>query len=254
MDTNLIIPSFIAGILTFLAPCTLPLVPGYLAFISGVSLNEIRDPLQLKHARWKIFLNGVFFILGFSGVFILLGTLAGLGGLALAPYRARLAQIGGIIVIFFGLYMVGLFKLPLFKFLESEKRISVGRFLTPGHPLSSFIFGATFAFGWTPCVGPILGSILLLASASTTVGQGALLLSVFSLGLAVPFLLVAFGIGSASAHINKISKYLNVISIMGGIFLVVLGFVLLTNKLSAWIGFFYRFFDFVNYEKILNYL
>ncbi|MBI2638732.1 sulfite exporter TauE/SafE family protein [Candidatus Peregrinibacteria bacterium] len=254
MDTNLIIPSFIAGLLTFLAPCTLPLVPGYLGFISGVSLNEIRDPLQLKHARWKIFLNGIFFILGFSGVFILLGTLAGLGGIALASYRVWLARIGGVIVIFFGLYMIGLFKLPLFKFLENEKHIQAGRFLKPGHPFSSLLFGAIFAFGWTPCIGPILGSILLLASTSTTVGQGAFLLSVFSLGLAIPFLLVAFGIGSASANIKKISKYLNVISIIGGIFLVLLGFVLLTNKLSSWIGFFYRFFDFVNYDKILNYL
>lgn len=254
MDTSLIIPSFFAGILTFLAPCTLPLVPGYLGFISGVSLNEIQDPQHLKSARSKIFLNGVFFVLGFSAVFILLGTLAGLGGSALAPYRAWLARIGGLIVIFFGLYMIGLFKLPFFKFLESEKHIQVGSFLKPGHPLSSLIFGATFAFGWTPCVGPILGSILLLASATTTVGQGALLLAIFSLGLAVPFLLVAFGIGSASQYIKKISKYLNIVSIIGGVFLILLGFVLFTNKLSAWIGFFYQFFDFVNYEKLLDYL
>lgn len=254
MDASLIIPSFIAGILTFLAPCTLPLIPGYLGFISGVSLNEIQDSQKLKSARWKIFLNGIFFILGFSAVFILLGTLAGLGGSVLAPYRIWLARIGGLIVIFFGLYMIGLFKLPFFKFLESEKHIQTGRFLRPGHPLSSLIFGATFAFGWTPCVGPILGSILVFASASATVGQGALLLAIFSLGLAIPFLLVALGIGSASTHIKKISTYLNVISIIGGIFLILLGFVLLTNKLSVWIGFFYRFFNFVNYEKILNYL
>ncbi len=254
MDTSLIIPSFFAGILTFLAPCTLPLVPGYLGFISGVSLKEIQDPRQLKNARSKIFLNGIFFILGFSAVFIILGTLAGLGGSALAPYRVWLARSGGIIVMFFGLYMIGLFKLPFFKFLEGEKRISIGKFLTPGHPLSSLIFGATFAFGWTPCVGPILGSILLLASASTTVWQGAAMLGIFSLGLAIPFLLVALGISSASKYIKKISKYLNIISIIGGIFLIFLGFVLLTNQLSAWIGFFYRLFDFANYEKLLDYL
>jgi len=254
MDLGLIIPSFFAGILTFLAPCTLPLVPGYLGFISGVSLNEIQDPEALKSVRWKVFLNGVFFVLGFSAVFILLGTLAGLGGSAIATHRVLLSKIGGVVVIFFGLYMVGLFKLPIFKFLEKEKHISAGRFLTPGHPLSSFIFGSTFALGWTPCVGPILGSILLLASSSTTVGQGALLLSVFSLGLAIPFLLVALSIGSASRHIKKISKYLRAISIIGGIFLILLGYALLTNQFSAWLGFFYEFFDFVNYEKILNYL
>lgn len=154
----------------------------------------------------------------------------------------------------FGLYMIGVLKLPIFKFLKSEKHLSVGRLLKPGHPVSSFILGATFAFGWTPCVGPIVGSILLLASTTTTVGQGALLLGIFSLGLAVPFLIVAFGIGSASAYIKKIGKYLNMISIIGGVFLLLLGFVLVTNKLSAWIGFFYRFFDFINYEKLLKYL
>lgn len=254
MDINLIIPAFIAGIITFLAPCTLPLVPGYLGFISGVSLNEMQGTEQLKHARWKIFLNGVFFTLGFSAVFIILGTLVGLGGLALAPYRVWLARIGGLIVIFFGLYMVGLFKLPLFKFLENEKHLSVNKFLRPGNLLSSFILGTTFGFGWTPCVGPILGSVLLLASASSTVGQGAFLLGIFSLGLAIPFLLVAIGIGRASAYINKINKYLHIISIIGGIFLVLLGIILFTNKLSAWIGFSYRFFDFINYDKILDYL
>lgn len=254
MDTNLIIPSFIAGVLTFLAPCTLPLVPGYLGFISGVSLNEIKDPEQFKNARWKILLNGAVFILGFSAIFIMLGTLAGLGGAILAPYRIWLARIGGLIVIFFGLYMVGLSKLPLLKFLTSEKHLTVSNFLKPGHPLSSFIFGATFAFGWTPCVGPIIGSILLLASTSTTVWYGAALLSIFSLGLAVPFLLVTLGIGSASRHIKSISKYLNVISVIGGMFLILMGFVLLTNKFSAWIGFFYQLFDFINYEEILNYL
>lgn len=254
MDTSLIIPSFIAGILTFLAPCTLPLVPGYLAFISGVSLEEVQDPKRRATARSKIVLNGILFIVGFSAVFILLGTLAGLGGSAFSRHRVWLSRIGGIIVMLFGLYMIGLLKLPFLKFLASEKRLSAGRFLTPGHPASSFIFGAIFAFGWTPCVGPILGSVLLLASATATVAQGAALLGVFSLGLAVPFLLVAIGIGTASARINKISKYLNVISVIGGIFLLLLGFVLLTNKLSAWIGFFYRFFDFINYEKLLDYL
>lgn len=254
MDASLVIPAFIAGILTFLAPCTLPLVPGYLGFISGVSLNEIQGPELFKNARWKIFLNGIFFVLGFSAVFILLGTLAGLGGATLAPYRIWLARIGGLVVIFFGLSMVGLFQLPLFKFLKNEKHIQAGRFLRPGRPLASLLFGATFAFGWTPCVGPILGSILVLASASTTVSQGAVLLGIFSLGLAVPFLLVAFGIGSASQAIKKISKYLKVISMIGGIFLVILGIVLFTNKMSVWIASFYRFFNFINYEKLLDYL
>jgi len=251
VDFSLIIPAFIAGILTFLAPCTLPLVPGYLGFISGVSVEDLADPLKSKSARKKIFLNGLLFIVGFSFIFILLGSLFGLGGFALAQYRIWLSRIGGIFVILFGLFMIGILRLPI---LNVEKHISGIKALKPGNPISSLIFGATFAFGWTPCVGPILGSILTLAAASATVGQGAFLLSVFSLGLAVPFLIIAAGIGSASNYISKLSKYLNVISIIGGLFLIFLGILLFTNKLSVWIAYFYQWFDFINYERLLDYL
>ena len=251
MDFSLIIPAFIAGVLTFLAPCTLPLVPGYLGFISGVSANDLQDPTKAKIARRKIFLNGVLYVIGFSLVFIILGSLFGLGGAALAQYRIWLSRIGGIFVVFFGLFMMGVFKLP---FLNVEKHVGTIKVLKPGNPASSLIFGATFAFGWTPCVGPILGSILTLAASSATVGQGAFLLAVFSLGLAVPFLIIAASIGSASSYLAKISKYLNVISIIGGVFLVFLGILLLTNKLGVWIAYFYQWFDFINYESLLDFL
>src|SRR3989344_7045516 len=177
MDFSLIIPAFIAGILTFLAPCTLPLVPGYLGFISGVSANDLRDPTKAKVARRKIFLNGVLYVIGFSLIFIILGSLFGLGGAALIKYRLWLSRIGGIFVIFFGLFMTGVLKLPL---LNIEKHFGNIKALKPGNPASSLIFGAAFALGWTPCIGPILGSILTLAAASATVGQGAFLLAVFS--------------------------------------------------------------------------
>ena len=251
MEPSLIIPAFIAGILTFLAPCTLPLVPGYLGFISGVSAQDLQDPLKSKSARRKIFLIGFLFVVGFSFIFILLGSLFGLGGSALAQYRIWLSRIGGIFVILFGLFMIGILRLP---FLNIEKNIGRIKALKPGNPTSSLIFGATFAFGWTPCVGPILGSILTLAAASATVGQGAFLLSVFSLGLAVPFLIIAVGIGSASNYISKLSKYLNVISIVGGLFLVFLGILLFANKLGLWIAYFYQWSDFINYERLLDYL
>ena len=251
MEFSLIIPAFIAGILTFLAPCTLPLVPGYLGFISGVSVQDLQDPLKSKSARRKIFLNGLLFVVGFSFIFILLGSLFGLGGSALVQYRIWLSRIGGIFVILFGLFMIGVLRLP---FLNVEKNIGRIKALKPGNPTSSLIFGATFAFGWTPCVGPILGSILTLAAASATFGQGAFLLSVFSLGLAVPFLIIAAGIGSASNYISKLNKYLNVISIIGGLFLIFLGILLFTNKLGAWIAYFYQWFDFINYERLLDYL
>lgn len=251
MDFSLIIPAFIAGILTFLAPCTLPLVPGYLGFISGISAQDLQDPLKSKSARKKIFLNGLLFVIGFSLIFILLGSLFGLGGSALAHYRIWLSRVGGIFVILFGLFMIGVLRLP---FLNVEKNIGRIKALKPGNPASSLIFGATFAFGWTPCVGPILGSILTLAAASATVGQGAFLLLVFSLGLAIPFLIIAAGIGSASNYISKLSRYLNVISIAGGLFLIFLGILLFTNKLGIWIAYFYQWFDFINYERLLDYL
>jgi len=251
MDFSLIIPAFIAGILTFLAPCTLPLVPGYLGFISGVSTNDLQDPTKAKLARRKIFLNGVLYVIGFSLVFIILGSLFGLGGAALFKYRIWLSRIGGVFVIFFGLFMMGILKLP---FLNVEKHVGSIKALKPGSPVSSLIFVAAFAFGWTPCVGPILGSILTLAASTATIGQGAFLLAVFSLGLAVPFLIIAATIGSASSYLSKLNKYLNIISFIGGVFLVFLGILLLTNKLGVWIAYFYQWFNFINYESLLDYL
>ncbi len=250
LNFSLVVPSFIAGMLTFLAPCTLPLVPGYLGFISGVSLEDLKDPTKVKLARAKIFWNGIFYVIGFSLIFIVLGSLFGIVGSALGQYRIWLSRIGGIFVILFGLFLMNILKLSFF---QGEKQFRVS-FLKPGSPLSSFIFGASFAFGWTPCVGPILGSILLLASTSATIAQGAFLLTIFSAGLAVPFLLVALGIGRATESLNKITKYLNVISIIGGAFLIFLGILLLTNKFGFWISYFYRLFKFINYERILDFL
>ena len=250
----LIIPALIAGVLTFLAPCTLPLVPGYLTFISGTSIEALKDPEKASQAKRKIFLNAILYVLGFSLVFIILGSLFGLGGQALSQYRSLLAQIGGVFVIFFGLYMMHIIKLPVFDFLSGDNQPKFMKKLTPGNPTSSFIFGATFAFGWTPCVGPVLGTILTLAATSATVLQGAFLLFVFSLGLAIPFLLIALGIGSASNFINKISKYLNAISFVGGLFLVFLGYLLITNQMSVFLSKSYEYLEFLNYEALLDYL
>lgn len=249
MLLNLAIPSFIAGLLTFLAPCTLPLVPGYLGFISGVSPRDLKE--ASGSARRKIFMNGVMYVVGFSAVFIVLGSLFGLGGAALFKYRVWLSRIGGVFVILFGLYMMHVFEIP---FLASDRKLQPPKALKPGNPLSSLIFGATFAFGWSPCVGPILGSVLFLASTSATVAQGAFLLFIFSLGLAVPFLIIAIGIGSATQYIKKLEKFFRVFSFIGGVFLVFLGVLLLTNKLGVWIAFFFQAFSFLRYEQLLNYL
>jgi len=251
MDFALIIPSFIAGLLTFLAPCTLPLVPGYLGFISGASLEDLKDTEKAQKARWKIFWNGVAFVLGFSGVFVILGTLAGFAGAALVPYRIWLTRIGGIFVILFGIFMLNVIKIP---FLSAEKRLRVPNIFQRGNALNSVILGGAFGLGWTPCVGPILGSILLLASTSATALQGAFLLSVFSAGLAIPFLIIAAGIGSASQYINRISKYLNAVSVIGGIFLILLGILLVTDNIGLLVSYGFRFLEFINYDAILDYL
>lgn len=252
MAPFLIIPAFIAGILTFLAPCTLPLVPGYLGFISGTSLEDLKDPAKAPKTRWKIFFNGFFFMAGFSAVFISMGSFVALIGAAFfAPYRLWLGRISGIFVIIFGLFMLHVLKIP---FLMREKQLRVPSLFERGTPINSFILGSAFAFGWTPCVGPILGSILLLASTSATVFQGTLMLTIFSAGLAAPFLLIAAGIGSSIRYIQNITKYLDVVSFVGGLFLVFIGVLLVSGNMSLLISYSYRIFQFINYDRLLNYL
>lgn len=250
IELPLAISAFIAGFLTFLAPCTLPLVPGYLSFISGVSVDEVRDARRLKHARKKILLNGLMYVIGFSFIFIFFGTLAGFIGTALAPLRIWLARLGGALVILFGFYMLGAVRLP---FLAKE----VGfRFplLERGKPINSMLLGAAFAVGWTPCVGPILASILFLTAASATAFQGFLLLLIFSLGLAIPFLLVAVGIGHAAQVLSRLTPLLNAISIIGGVFLIGLGVLLITGNFVLLISYGYSIFRFIEYERLLDYL
>lgn len=250
MEYSLIIPAFIAGFLTFLAPCTLPLVPGYLGFISGVSLADLKNKSKAKKIRFKIILNGLFFVIGFSLVFISLGITAGFFGRLLLEYKPWLSRIGGIFVIIFGLYMMNVFHIPAF---QKERRFKMPTVFERGKPINSLILGAVFAFGWSPCIGPILGSILTLAAISTTVNQGAFLLLVFSLGLAIPFILVAVFISWFIKYLHGISKFLNVISFIGGVFLVFLGVLMVTNSLTLWMTFFFQMFDFLHYNKLLDY-
>ncbi len=258
MDITLVISAFIAGILTFLAPCTLPLVPGYLGFISGVSVKQLNDKELLNRARRKIFLNGVFYVVGFSSVFILLGLLFGLGGVGLIKYRLILSRVGGVVIIIFGLYMllseIGKFNWLKFNFLNSTWHFPVTKYLQPGRPFSSMLFGMVFAFGWTPCIGPVLGTVLLLASQSATIISGGVLLAIFSLGHAVPFLLVAAGVGSGFYALRDKQLFFKVVGIVGGIFLIIIGLLLLTDGLGTWVTYFYKIFSFINYENLLNYL
>ncbi len=235
--------AFFAGILTFLAPCTLPLAPAYLAFISGVSLKELNDETRRRSIRKRVLLNGALYVLGFSIVFIFLGALVGLGAVAVAKYRPAVQQASGIVIIFFALYLLNVLRMPFFQFLNSEKTFPLAKFLTPGKPANSFLFGAVFALGWTPCIGPILGAILTLAANSATVAVGAMLLAVFSAGLGIPFLLIAVCSAQAYRYIKKIEKYLRMITVLGGVLLLILGVLILTNNVGVWSSFFYRYFN-----------
>lgn len=228
LSFGLTISSFIAGVLTFLAPCTLPLVPAFLGVIAGVGQEELAKPESAKKLRWRIFNNALFYVLGFSLIFILFGVaFTSLGKILII--RELLQRIGGILIIIFGLFIMGVLKIS---FLTAEKQIRVPKLFQSANKTNSFFIGLLFALGWSPCVGPLLGTVLLLASGSTTILQGTFLLIVFSLGLAIPFLLTALLIGKAFSAFGRWGPALNVINKIAGIFLVVLGVLLLSNQFT----------------------
>jgi len=249
----LVIPAFIAGIITFLAPCTLPLVPAYIAFISGVSLEEFKNPEYARAARRHIMANSILYVTGFSLVFILFGLSTGILAQIFSPAKLWLTRIAGVFIIIFGALMLASIRWP-FSFIIPQLPIIQKLKSGARTPFSSLMLGAAFAFGWTPCVGPVLGSILLLASTQGTAFKGALLLAVFSLGLAIPFLLVAAGISSAVRYIRSFSRFLNAVSVIGGLALVGIGILLLSNNFAILISYGYRLFQFINYDAIINYL
>lgn len=219
-----IIASFLAGIATFISPCVFPMIPAYISFITGASLADLKGgKVPLRHSL----VNAVLFILGFGVVFTLLGLSASYLGNILMRHRDLIRQIGGVIVIVFGLHLTGLLKI---KMLYMERRIQLQE--TPAGFAGSFLIGVAFAVGWTPCVGPILSSILILASAQETVMQGTLLLIVYSLGLGVPFLLTSLFINWALRFFVKVKQYYHAIEIVSGVILISIGLLLLTNSLQ----------------------
>lgn len=245
---HLIFPACIAGLLTFLAPCTLPLVPAYIAFISGTSF-EAGSEVPSK-ARLRVFMLGVFFVLGFSAVFILLGVFAGSLG-RLLEGRAWVARAGGVLVMLLGLVNMG-----ILSFSQLQMAHALGM-RTPDHGRGSlwfsFVMGVVFASGWTPCIGPVLGSVLVLASTSATALSGAFLLGVFSLGLAVPFLLVALGVQKAHSIIESSAIWLAYAAKISGALLVILGVLLLLDKLYILAPMGYRMLDWVGYGRLMQY-
>lgn len=213
--------AFVAGLISFLSPCVLPIIPGFLSYLAGTSLD------QSKEHRLAIFMNSVFFVLGFSVIFALLGVALNTLLEAVA-YDATIwaGRIGGVIIIFFGLYLTGLIKI---KALEKEHKLKVKTKFRSKY-LTSFVFGAAFAAGWTPCVGAVLGAILGLAA--TQPGAAFTLLLVYALGLGIPFLLVGLFASPAARFINRYSKYVVYINGAFGILLIVLGVLVFTNTLT----------------------
>jgi cytochrome c-type biogenesis protein len=217
--------AFIAGLLSFLSPCVLPLIPAYFTFITGLSLEELTENRNAE-IRTKVFLSTISFVFGFSLVFILMGASASyLGGL-MYKYRDLIRVVGGILIILLGVHLTGVIRI---RGLEFEKRINLEK--KPLHFLGTFIIGMAFGAGWTPCIGPLLGSILLIAGSQETIRQGMVLLGIYSAGLAIPFIIISVFINLLLMFIKKASRALRYFNAAAGILLIVVGLILVTNKL-----------------------
>lgn len=225
MENVSFLVAFGAGLLTFMSPCILPLIPVYISYLTGISFQDMAKvvtPEEKRRIRSATILHSLSFILGFSVVFVILGAGITFMGQIFAAYQGIIKRVGGLFIMFFALAITGLIRLP---FLEKERKMSYRK--KGISVIGSVIVGATFAAAWTPCVGPILGSILVYASSTASIKKGIMLLTVFSLGLAVPFFISALVINSFLAFIKKIEKYLRYMTIAFGVVLLVFGATLL---------------------------
>ncbi|HZU22457.1 MAG TPA: cytochrome c biogenesis protein CcdA [Terriglobales bacterium] len=229
--------AFVAGLISFLSPCVLPLVPGYISMISGAGVEELRAGDQ-KLLR-RVLFQSAMFILGFSLVFIAFGASATAIGQFTRTYRYLLAPIAGAVIIIFGLHLTGILKI---KALYADKRLhSAGK---GSSAFGAFVIGFAFAFGWTPCIGPILGAILTFAAAQDTVSKGVILLTVYSAGLAVPFLLTSLGVERFLAFYGRFRRHLHAVEVISGVLLIVIGALIMTRHftlLSGYLSFLNRF-------------
>jgi cytochrome c-type biogenesis protein len=234
--------AFLAGVLSFLSPCVLPLVPGYISLMSGVSVDQLKE--GEGGATRAVAVNALLFILGFSAVFVALGASASAVGGFLNQYKSILFKVAGVVIILFGVFLLGLLKIPA---LYREKRYhgGVGR-----SKVSSFLLGLAFAFGWTPCIGPILGALLLLAATKETVTEGVLLLTIYSLGLGIPFFLTALGINKFLSLYKGFRRYLQWVERFAGVLLIAIGVLVFTNQLT-WLSRYFTFFNRFNLEMPL---
>jgi cytochrome c-type biogenesis protein len=231
MENVTLFAAFLAGVLSFISPCVLPLIPGYLSFVSGVTLDEMRGTAEsaigATDARRRAVIMSVAFVLGFSLVFIALGASATAVGTLLMEHLSLLGKIAGVVIILFGLHMMGVLRIG---WLYNEKRLQ-----TSGKPAGFFgamLVGIAFAFGWTPCIGPILAAILAVAATQESVGEGVKLLAVYSAGLGVPFIATSLAINKFFAASARIRKHYHMIEVVSGVLLVVVGVLIFTNRFT----------------------
>ena len=225
--------AFIAGVFSFISPCVLPLVPGYISFISGVSFDDMKAASSVQDAqaaaarRRRLLVTSIAFVLGISVVFIALGASATALARVLRGHLPVLEKVAGVVVIIFGLHLAGIFRI---KWLDMDTRKQTGS--QPAGILGAFLVGVAFAFGWTPCIGPILGGILVVAGSKETVSEGVALLAVYSAGLGVPFVLTALAMDRFFLASARIRKHYQTIERVSGGLLILLGVLILTNQFS----------------------
>lgn len=227
VSTFALLTSFAAGIVSFLSPCVLPLVPGYVSYIAGQSLQTPASPSRsgIDIAALRL---SIFFVLGFSTVFIVLGASATALGQLFLSFRYQGNIIAGAIIIVFGLLMIGLVRWP---WLQREFRLYPR--LPGGRPAAAYVLGLAFAFGWTPCIGPVLGTILTASAVSATVSQGILLLGVYSLGLGIPFLIAAVFMDRLIGRFKTLGRTGRILQIGAGVVVIALGLAMITGRLTA---------------------
>jgi len=228
---RLLLAVFFAGLISFLSPCVLPLVPGYVSLISGAGIEELKS--SEGHLLRKLMLNSAAFIIGFSIVFITLGAISTEVGQVLAQYKSLLARIAGAIIILFGLHLTGIFQI---KALLADTRLHTLK--GSSSAWGAFVIGFAFAFGWTPCVGPILAVVLGFAAAQDTVWKGIFLLAIYSAGLAVPFLITSFGIERFLKFYNRFKFHMHAVEVASGGLLIVLGILLVLGRFTLISGYF----------------
>jgi cytochrome c-type biogenesis protein len=228
--------AFLAGLLSFVSPCVLPLVPSYLMFVTGLSLDQLTDSTERHRWRTTIVINALMFVAGFSLVFIAFGASASLIGRMLSDYQELIRKVGGLFIILFGLYVMGIVK---FRFLMTEKRIHLKS--RPAGYAGSLLIGATFAAGWTPCVGPVLGTMLMYASTTDRLADGVTLLAFYSLGLGLPLLAAAMGVEQFLTYFRQVRRYAGIGSGICGVFLIIFGLAVYSDSLGLATSFFERY-------------